>query len=133
MYEIEEKMMKLIIGGYAQGKLDYVLRKYNLQMNQVWKGELPNEVQDEIIVIDQFHYWVKTELSKGQNPEEKILQFVEKYLDAIIISDEIGNGIVPIDAFEREYREQTGRILIKLAERADEVERVICGIGQKLK
>lgn len=125
--------MKLIIGGYAQGKLDYVLRKYNLQMNQVWKGELPNEVQDEIIVIDQFHYWVKTELSKGQNPEEKILQFVEKYLDAIIISDEIGNGIVPIDAFEREYREQTGRILIKLAERADEVERVICGIGQKLK
>lgn len=126
-------MMKLIIGGYAQGKLDYVLRKYNLQMNQVWKGELPNEVQDEIIVIDQFHYWVKTELSKGQNPEEKILQFVEKYLDAIIISDEIGNGIVPIDAFEREYREQTGRILIKLAERADEVERVICGIGQKLK
>ena len=50
-----------------------------------------------------------------------------------MISDEIGNGIVPMDAFEREYREQTGRILIELAKEAEEVIRVICGIGQKIK
>ena len=47
--------------------------------------------------------------------------------------DEIGNGIVPLDAFEREYREQTGRAEILLAKKADEVVRVICGIGQKIK
>ena len=43
------------------------------------------------------------------------------------------NGIVPIDSFEREYRERTGRILVKLAEQADEVVRVVCGIGQRIK
>ena len=51
----------------------------------------------------------------------------------MIISDEIGNGIVPVDAFERDYRERTGRMLITLASQADEVVRVICGIGQKIK
>ena len=39
----------------------------------------------------------------------------------------------PLDAFEREYREQTGRAEILLAKKADEVVRVICGIGQKIK
>ena len=53
--------------------------------------------------------------------------------DTIVIADEIGNGIVPLDAFEREYREQTGRAEILLAKKADEVVRVICGIGQKIK
>ena len=57
-----------------------------------------------------------------------------KNKDTIVIADEIGNGIVPLDAFEREYREQTGRAEILLAKKkADEVVRVICGIGQKIK
>ena len=46
---------------------------------------------------------------------------------------EIGNGIIPLEPFEREYRERTGRILVELASRAEEVERVICGMGQKIK
>ena len=53
--------------------------------------------------------------------------------NCVIISDEIGNGIVPVDAFERTYRERTGRILVQLAGQAEEVERVICGVGQKIK
>lgn len=59
--------------------------------------------------------------------------FLHRNDNCIIISDEIGNGIVPVEAFEREYRERTGRILIQLAQKAEEVERVICGIGQKIK
>ena len=50
-----------------------------------------------------------------------------------MICDEIGNGIVPVDGFEREYRERTGKILVALAAGAKEVVRVICGIGQKIK
>ena len=61
------------------------------------------------------------------------MDFIKNVPDSIVISDEIGNGIVPLDNFEREYRERTGRILVKLAEQADEVVRVICGIGQKIK
>lgn len=47
----------------------------------------------------------------------KFMQFAEENKDTIVIADEIGNGIVPLDAFEREYREQTGRAEILLAKK----------------
>lgn len=127
--------MKLIIGGYAQGKLDYVLSKYRLRESMVWDGKLPDEpaLRDEQVVIDHFHQWVKNCILDGGCPEKEMTAFLDRYKNCIIISDEIGNGIVPLEPFEREYRERVGRILIQLAERAEEVERVICGIGQKIK
>lgn len=123
--------MKLVIGGYAQGKLEYVMKKYGAAPDMVWDGELPGNAK--MVVINHFHNWVKRSLSEGRHPEEEIRTFLERHQDCIIISDEIGNGIIPADVFEREYRERTGRILVELAEKAEEVERVICGIGQKIK
>ena len=127
--------MKLIIGGFAQGKLDYVLAKYHLQENMVWDGVLPDNtaLRDKQIIVNHFHQWVKQCILNGGCPEEEILSFLDDYENCIIICNEIGNGIVPIDKFEREYRERVGRILIELAKRAEEVERVLCGIGQKIK
>ena len=133
-------MMKLVIGGYFQGKLNYVLQKNKIENEWVWNGLLPDEkqlkdfiMQRKTVVINQFHKWVRERMLQGGSPEEEILNFLEKKPECIIISDEISNGIVPVDAFEREYRERTGRILVELAGRADEVVRVICGIGQKIK
>ena len=127
--------MKLIIGGYAQGKLDYVLSKYQLQENMVWDGILPDNaaLRDKPVIVNHFHQWVKQYILDGGCPEKEILSFLDDYENCIIICNEIGNGIVPLDKFEREYRERVGRILIELAKRAEEVERVLCGIGQKIK
>lgn len=94
---------------------------------------IKSDTTNTIIIINHLHTFIKTSMQRGENPKESILDFVTKYPDCILISDEIGNGIVPMDAFEREYREQTGRILIELAKEAEEVIRVICGIGQKIK
>ena len=41
--------------------------------------------------------------------------------------------MVPLDAFDRNYRECAGRILIELAKNATEVHRVIVGSGQRIK
>ncbi len=132
--------MKLVIGGYSQGKLNYVLQRSDTDIYTVLNGRLPDErqlqemtVQGETLVINHFHSWIKERIVQGGKPEEEIFTFLAKNPECIIISDEIGNGIVPIDAFEREYRERTGRILVGLADQADEVVRVICGIGQKIK
>ena len=127
--------MKLIIGGYAQGKLAYVLEKYRLQEDVVWDGILPDHTfsGQKKIVIDHLHQWVKNRILDDGCPEREIEAFLNDFEDCILISDEIGNGIIPLNAFEREYRERMGRILILLAKRAEEVERVICGIGQKIK
>lgn len=51
----------------------------------------------------------------------------------ILVTDEIGYGIVPIDGFERRYREETGRICCEAAGQAAQVWRVCCGLGQRIK
>lgn len=129
------KKMKLIIGGTAQGKLEYVLLKYDLQKNVVWDGVLPDDtnLNGNIVIINHFHQWVKSRMVSGGCPEDEIMSFLDCREDCIIICDEIGNGIVPVNPLEREYRERMGRILVQLAKRAEEVERIICGIGQKIK
>lgn len=125
--------MKLVIGGYAQGKLAYVLEQEKVTSIPIYDGSLPVEEKETPLILNHLHQWVRKRLQEGGSPEREILEFVEQYPDCIILCDEIGNGIVPMDPFEREWRERTGRILIELAKRAEEVERVICGMGQKLK
>ncbi len=124
--------MKLIIGGYAQGKLRYVLQTYDTEDMQVLDGEIP-ENPEEKAVVNHLHTWIKKRMLVGGNPEAELFKMLERCPQCILISDEIGSGIVPLEAWEREYREQTGRILTSLAQKADSVERVFCGLAQKLK
>ena len=51
----------------------------------------------------------------------------------IVIATEIGCGVVPVDRQERLHREAAGRLACLLAERADIVVRVCCGLPQLLK
>ena len=133
--------MKLIIGGYAQGKLNYTVTKYNVAEDHIFDSVLPaNEELEKInpdgsavLIVTSLHKWIRKRIKEGGRPEEEISSFVKKNANAIIICDEIGNGIVPMDPFERVYRERCGRILVKLATEAEEVERVVCGIAQKIK
>lgn len=134
--------MKLVIGGYAQGKLCYVMQHFSIDKENVVDMTDEKKLLDEdiektddeaSIVLYHFHIWMKNELAEDNNPEEKLEKILKRFPDCVIISDEVGNGIVPMDAFDREYRDRLGRILISLAKEADEVVRVICGIGQKIK
>lgn len=136
----EDEEMKLVIGGRAQGKLNYVLQHMTDENYQTYDGVFPDEGElfnltkkNEWLIVNHFHNWVNKELKENRNPEEELEAFLKKGVRFVIISDEIGNGIVPVDTFERDYRERTGRMLITLASQADEVVRVICGIGQKIK
>lgn len=110
--------MELYIGGYKQGKLRYVMTKY------------PNK---ESAIVNDLHIWIKKLIKDGEDAESVVMEYIDKHPDCILICDEVGNGIVPLDPFERNYREQVGRILIKVAERANRVERVTCGLGQRIK
>ena len=133
--------MNLIIGGYAQGKLDYAKKKFNVEDKYVFECTLPTKEENEElnpngdakIIVSSLHKWIRKRIKEGGRPEEEISSFVKKNKNAVIICDEIGNGIVPMDPFERVYRERTGRILVNLAAEALEVERVVCGIPQKIK
>lgn len=142
--------MKLIIGGFAQGKLTYVLERDRSKSYRVLEGEClrdtgitgepeendavdKTETDGETVILNHFHLWVRNRLKADGDPEKEIRKFLDRFPDCVIICDEIGNGIVPVEAFERAYREQTGRIVTALAKEAEEVVRVVCGIGQRIK
>ena len=51
----------------------------------------------------------------------------------VVIATEVGGGVVPVDAGERAAREAAGRLACLLAQRADTVVRVFCGLPMALK
>lgn len=132
--------MELYIGGFFQGKLDYVLDLRKTNRKDVTVIECENSDADERLryapsdaVIHDFQLWIRSLLKRGENPMVKTKEFIEAHPECIIICDEIGSGIIPADKFEREWREETGRVLVFLANKADRVERIMCGLGMRLK
>lgn len=141
--------MIFIIGGYAQGKLDYVKKAYGVRDENVYSGympELTNDhalsdsvapsdgvVSEDMIVVAEFNRIAEHNIKQGIDTMELVEQLINNYSNCIIISDEIGNGIVPMEQEERMLREEIGRLQIQIAKQADEVVRVICGLGQRIK
>lgn len=74
--------------------------------------------------------WDVQRLAAGADLEQLADELSKK---EIVIATEIGGGLVPLDAGERAAREAAGRLACLLAERADTVLRVCCGLPQVLK
>lgn len=124
--------MELIIGGAFQGKTDYAKKEYP---SLGWR-EAETLCEEELLKAEgilNFQEYIKKEIKEGRNPAHIGGLLLEKNPDAVIVSEEVGYGIVPVDAFEREYREAVGRICTKLASGSRKVTRVICGIGTVIK
>lgn len=119
--------MKMIVGGAFQGKRTYAEALYP---EITWVDGRSCSIEDlsEYEGIDCFH-----ELIRRLLEEDKLAKIEELNSDVVIISDEIGCGLVPIERFQREYRETTGRICTRLAAQSERVDRVICGVGKMIK
>ncbi|WP_310603340.1 bifunctional adenosylcobinamide kinase/adenosylcobinamide-phosphate guanylyltransferase [Anaerosporobacter sp.] len=143
--------MKLIIGGVAQGKLAIAkqLCESGYRTESACSTNIALDVNRVLTIVDEnfdsieelytaniinhFHLIIRRLLIENIELEHITEQIVKKNPAVIIVSTEIGYGIVPMDSFEREYRERTGRICCKIVEGAEEVYRVVCGIATKMK
>ncbi len=76
---------------------------------------------------------VQDAAAETQTPEqlETLARELAEY--DIVIATEVGGGVVPMDAEERAGREAAGRLACLLAERADCVVQMFCGIPTVLK
>ena len=50
-----------------------------------------------------------------------------------MICDEVGCGVVPLERADRERREAIGRLCCQLAQKAQAVYRLQCGLAMRLK
>lgn len=124
--------MRLVIGGASQGKLAFAQQEYPAV---AWiDGRQCGETEIyKCQGVHHFHSYIERMMHDGRDVMELAEQLIEKNPDIVIVSDEIGYGIVPVDDFLRTYREMTGRICTKLAAYADSVHRVVCGVGVRIK
>ncbi len=94
----------------------------------------------DCIIIDCLTLWVSN-LLLSKNKEEKIVQqaiailarLKKKKARTIIVSNEVGLGLVPANSLGRKFRDIAGRVNQLAAGEADEVFFTVSGIPTKVK
>ena len=123
-------MTILIVGGACQGKREYAKNAYGLNEAEI----LPwNEEREGASCIADLHLRVRACLEKGLTQQEVLEKLLPFGRGKIVLCDDIFCGVVPLDALERQWREVTGRLLCLLAQEADTVIRMQCGLPQAIK
>lgn len=124
--------MEMIIGGAYQGKEAYARQNYP---GIVWKNGAKisrEELMSASGVLD-FQEFIRKELKAGESVTDLAEKIIRNNPDVILVCQEVGYGVVPVDAFDREYREAVGRVCTELASFSRKVTRVTCGIGTVIK
>ena len=116
--------MNLIVGGAGQGKLACALQLTGLDESAVSRN--PAEIRPIVAGLE-------TWLRHVDDPWPALEQLLAACPDVTIVCDEVGSGVVPMEKTDRLWRERVGRTCCALAERADRVIRVYCGIPTVLK
>ena len=84
--------------------------------------------------IADLHLLLREILAGGGDAAAWARRLLEVNPDAVCTCDEIGGGIVPLDGFERRWREETGRALaILTADASTRLVRVWYGLPEVLK
>ena len=123
-------MTILIVGGACQGKREYAQKAFGLNEREI----LPwNEEREAASCIADLHLRVRACLEKGLTQQEVLEKLLPFFRGKIVLCDDIFCGVVPLDALERQWREVTGRLLCRLAQEADSVIRMQCGLPQAIK
>ena len=117
--------MVLVVGGAGQGK-----RNYAVNVLRFTDEEIADAVLDERPVLIHLERLVQKWLQEGKDPAQFFPKLLEKQA---ILCEEIGCGIVPADAFQRRWREETGLLCQLLAQQAEHVVQMLCSIARVIK
>lgn len=126
--------MKLVTGGAYQGKREAACRLFGLRMEQFVDGrdcELSEIYTCKALC--NFQEYIRRCLETESLDEQFTEKLCSQNPQLVLVSNEIGYGIVPIDPAERLWREQTGRICCQIAAVSDTVIRVVAGMPTVLK
>lgn len=126
--------MKLILGGYANGRTAYAMQNYQLTESDCFDAAAePRARWNGQRLILHAEQLVNPWLEQGKEPCTEILPWLERWQNAVLITQEVGCGLVPVTPQQRQLREAVGHFNRLLAECAETVERVCCGLGMQLK
>lgn len=116
--------MILVTGGCFQGKTAYACETFGIRREEAADGALcPPEELYRTKLLYHFHEYIRRLMESGQ--EFSMERLKRENPDVVLVTNELGYGVVPVDRFDREYREKTGRVCCRIAEEAAQVHREI--------
>ena len=123
--------MILVVGGAGAGKRDFVRARLGVGADEVADAELVaasclDNLQDLLRDPD-----VLPDEAADPVGHAAAIDRIAAY--RVVICDEVGCGLVPLDPAQARWRERVGRACCELARRATCVVRVCCGIPAYLK
>jgi adenosylcobinamide kinase / adenosylcobinamide-phosphate guanylyltransferase len=99
-----------------------------------------NSREGDVILIDCLTLWINNLLMENENPDfidkrihKLVLAIKETKCPIILVSNEVGAGIVPENKLARQFRDIAGFTNQKVAECADSVIWMIAGIPVSIK
>ena len=140
--------MIFVIGPLFSGKQDYIMQALGWSETdflekavrdvQNLAAEAAEAVEVEeaagAVEVAEAAEAVETSHSPLDDLQEKLRSLADRLSQKeVVIATETGCGVIPLDPRERRNREAAGRLSCLLAERAETVVRICCGIPQVLK
>ena len=126
--------MHLYIGGVYQGKRACAARRFALNDSDFFTCSADSAKLDlRARGIDRLEEYVLACVRAGLDPRAVFLRDPAAWAESVICCADIFCGVVPLEAEERAWREETGRLCAFLSEKAESVTRVWCGLEQRLK
>lgn len=100
-------------------------------------GALGEASPQEVVVVDCLTLWLSNILLSGDEDLERrtqgLLRAMREPGVRLLVSNEVGWGVVPDNALARRFRDEAGRLHQRLASEAEEVVLVTAGLPMTLK
>lgn len=91
----------------------------------------------EVVLLDCITLWLSNLLLTEADIEFETDRLLNALAickaDVVVVSNEVGNGVVPDSALGRQFRNYQGRLNQRLAAQADNVVQVVAGLPRYLK
>ncbi len=126
--------MDLIIGGAYNSKLDFALQHYELKKSDLENGaecDFDNAFSKKGLY--NLHLLIKRMIISNIYDYDNIINKIISSNMDIVICNEVGSGVVPINEIDCKMREYTGKTLALLSNYCSRVIRVYYGIPHIIK
>jgi adenosylcobinamide kinase / adenosylcobinamide-phosphate guanylyltransferase len=82
------------------------------------------------LIIDCLGLWLARE---SEDPDALVMAWRECQREVVLVTNEVGSGVVPATASGRAFRDNLGRLNARIAAEADEVWQCVAGVACRLK
>lgn len=124
--------MDFIFGGAYQGKTAYAKEKYGFTAEEIFTCQ-EGQIDFSYPCIRHLEDFCLHCVKEKQDAVAVLEENRGKWKNTVFLCADLSCGVVPMDAQDRAWRQETGRVMQYLSAHANSVTRIFCGLEQKLK